>query len=178
MKKWFIFIMSIAGGHFYAFNEMQKDNAAGRAWWTPTKDGCEMGGTGSAGGAKGGLIMRKLLCRCMLAMLLSCGGWLAMAQEAEKPAPQDEKTFVKVEEEVKKEKTPVAKLRGKLLYKKSQIKKLEKAATAADNVLASKLQELENQRRSLLSAAEPRLAVLYAEHDGMEEEIQKMTEKK
>ena len=71
-----------------------------------------------------------------------------------------------------------AKLRGKLLYKKSQIRKLEKAATAADDVLASKLQELENQRRALLSAAEPRLAALYAEHDGMEEEIQKMTEKK
>ena len=127
---------------------------------------------------KGEQVMRKLLCRCMLAMLLSCGGWLAMAQEAEKPVPQDEKTFVKVEEEVKKEKTPVAKLRGKLLYKKSQIKKLEKAAAASDAVLAEKLQELENQRRALLSAAEPRLAALYAEHDGMEEEIQKMTEKK
>ena len=122
--------------------------------------------------------MRKLLCRCMLAMLLSCGGWRAMAQEAEKLGPQEEKTVVKVEEEVKKEKAPVAKLRGKLLYKKSQIRKLEKAAAAADEVLASKLQELENQRRALLSAAEPRLAALYAEHDGMEEEIQKMTEKK
>lgn len=101
-----------------------------------------------------------------------------MAQETEKLGPQEEKAVVKVEEEVKKEKAPVAKLRGKLLYKKSQIRKLEKAATAADDVLASKLQELENQRRALLSAAEPRLATLYAEHDGMEEEIQKMTEKK
>ena len=127
---------------------------------------------------KGERIMRKMLCRCMLAMLLSCGGWLAMAQEVEKPAPHEEKAVVKVDEEVKKEKTPVAKLRGKLLYKKSQIKKLEKAAVLADDVLAGKLQELENQRRALLSAAEPRLAALYAEHDGMEEEIQKMTEKK
>ncbi len=101
-----------------------------------------------------------------------------MAQEAEKPVMQEEKTVVKVEEEAKKEKSPVAKLRGKLLYKKSQIKKLEKAATMADDVLAGKLQELENQRRALLSAAEPRLAALYAEHDGMEEEIQKITEKK
>jgi small-conductance mechanosensitive channel len=114
----------------------------------------------------------------MLALLLSCGGRLAMAQEADKPAPQDEKTVVKVEEEAKKEKTPVAKLRGKLLYKKSQIKKLEKAAAAADAVLAEKLQELENQRRALLTSAEPRLAGLYAEHDEMEGEIQKMTERK
>ena len=101
-----------------------------------------------------------------------------MAQEAEAPAPQNEKAVVKVEEEVKKEKSPVAKLRGKLLYKKSQIRKLEKAAAAADAVLAEKLQELENQRRALLSSAEPRLAALYAEHDSMEDEIQKMTEKK
>ena len=101
-----------------------------------------------------------------------------MAQEAENPVPQDEKAVVKVEEEVKKEKSPVAKLRGKLLYKKSQIKKLEKAAAASDAVLAEKLQELEKQRRALLSSAEPRLAALYAEHDSMEDEIQKMTEKK
>ena len=47
-----------------------------------------------------------------------------------------------------------------------------------DAVLAEKLQELENQRRALLSSAEPRLAALYAEHDSMEDEIQKMTEKK
>ena len=51
-------------------------------------------------------------------------------------------------------------------------------AAAADAVLAEKLQELENQRRALLSSAEPRLAALYAEHDSMEDEIQKMTEKK
>ncbi len=124
------------------------------------------------------LFMKKFLSRCMLAMLLSCGGWRAMAQEAENPAPQDAKAVVKMEEEVKKEKTPVAKLRGKLLYKKSQIKKLEKAAAAADAVLAEKLQELENQRRALLTSAEPRLAGLYAEHDEMEGEIQKMTERK
>ena len=121
--------------------------------------------------------MRKLLCRCMLAMLLSCGGWRAMAQEAEKPAAQEGKAVVKVDEEAKKEKAPVAKLRGKLLYKKSQIRKLEKAAATADAVLAEKLQELENQRRALLSSAEPRLAALYAEHDSMEDEIQKMTDK-
>jgi len=122
--------------------------------------------------------MKKFLCRCMLAMLLSCGGWRAVAQEGEAPARQDEKAVVKVEEEGKKEKSPVAKLRGKLLYKKSQIRKLEKAAATADAVLAEKLQELENQRRALLSSAEPRLASLYAEHDSMEDEIQKMTEKK
>ena len=101
-----------------------------------------------------------------------------MAQDAEHPAPQEEKAVVKADEEVKKEKNPVARLRGKLLYKKSQIKKLEKAAAAADPALAEKLQELENQRRALLSSAEPRLAALYAEHDGLDEEVQKMTEKK
>jgi len=122
--------------------------------------------------------MRRLLCGCMLLALLSSGGWHAKAQAAENPVPQDSKVVVKAEEEAKKEKSPIARLRGKLLYKKSQIKKLEKAAAAADAALAAKLQELENQRRALLSSAEPRLSELYAEQDGMEDEIQKMTEKK
>ena len=103
---------------------------------------------------------------------------LGLTALRQKIDPQDEKAVVKVEEEAKKEKSPVAKLRGKLLYKKSQIRKLEKSAATADAVLAEKLQELENQRRALLSSAEPRLAALYAEHDSMEDEIQKMTEKK
>ena len=137
----------------------------------------EMAGAGLFGGAKRRTKMKKLLCRCMLAMMLACGGWRAMSQEAGEPEVKENKEIVKTEE-VKKEKNPVAKLRGKLLYKKSQIKKLEKAAAAADSVLASKLQELETQRRALLSSAEPRLSELYAEHDNMEEEIQKMTDKK
>lgn len=137
----------------------------------------EMAGAGLIGGAKRRMIMKNLLCRCVLAMMLTCGVWCAVSQEAENPEVKENKEIVKVEE-AKKEKNLVAKLRGKLLYKKSQIRKLEKAAAAADNVLASKLQELENQRRALLSSAEPRLAELYAEHDSMEDEIQKMTEKK
>ena len=122
--------------------------------------------------------MKKALCRGVLALALACGGLRALAQQAEEPQQNEDKAVVKVEEEARKEKSPVAKLRGKLLYKKSQIRKLEKSAVAADAALASKLQELENQRRALLSAAEPRLGELYAEQDSMEGEIQKMTEKK
>ena len=122
--------------------------------------------------------MKKMLCRSVLTLLLMCGGWRALAQDAMKTEPAGEKSVVKVEDEAKKEKAPVAKLRGKLLYKKSQIKKLEKVAVAADPTLANKLQELENQRRALLTAAEPRLGEMYAEQDSMERELQKMTEKK
>ena len=122
--------------------------------------------------------MKKMLRSGVLALLLVCGGWHALAQDAVKTEPVEEKSVVKIEEEARKEKAPIAKLRGKLLYKKSQIKKLEKAAAAADPVLVNKLQELENQRRALLAAAEPRLGEMYAEQDSMEDELQKMTEKK
>ena len=131
-----------------------------------------------AGGTKEKKSMKKMLCRSMLALMLMYGGWHALAQQVEKTEPADEKSVVKVEDEVKKDKAPVAKLRGKLLYKKSQIKKLEKAAAAADPTLVNKLQELENQRRALLTSAEPRLGEMYAEQDSMESELQKMTEKK
>ena len=127
---------------------------------------------------QGEIVMKRKLFGSVLAVLLAFGGWHALAQQAENPEPVENKAVVKVEEEVKKDKNPVARLRGKLLYKKSQIRKLEKAATESNVALANKLQELENQRRALLTAAEPRLGELYAEQDSMEGEIQKMTEKK
>ena len=69
------------------------------------------------------------------------------------------------------EKKQLARLRGKLLYKKGQIRKLENSVTAASAELKGKVDELERQRRDLLQGAEPKLASLYEEHDQLSEQI-------
>ena len=69
------------------------------------------------------------------------------------------------------EKKQLARLRGKLLYKKGQIRKLENGVTAASAELKGKVDELERQRRDLLQGAEPKLASLYEEHDQLSEQI-------
>ena len=74
------------------------------------------------------------------------------------------------------DKTQVSRMRGKLLYKKGQIKKLEKAVTETNTEASAKSANLERQRRELFIAAEPKLAQLYEEQDSLEEQIRTMTE--
>ena len=74
------------------------------------------------------------------------------------------------------DKTQVSRMRGKLLYKKGQIKKLEKAVTETNTEASAKSANLERQRRELFIAAEPKLAQLYEEQDALEEQIRTMTE--
>ncbi len=121
--------------------------------------------------------MRKILSAGLLVMLVMFGGWRCAGEEAVAPAgvaaevkgaqPGDAK-----QENVQLDKQQLAKLRGKLLYKRGQVRKLEKGAIAADAELAEKLNELEAKRRALLVAAEPRLGALYAEQDKLAEEVQ------
>lgn len=73
------------------------------------------------------------------------------------------------------EKNPVARLRGKLLYKKGQIRKLERAAAEVNVALKSKVDDLEQERRAQYIAAEPKLVELYAEQDALEEEIKRLS---
>ena len=73
------------------------------------------------------------------------------------------------------EKNPVARLRGRLLYKKGQIRKLEKAAAEVNAALKSKADGLEQERRAQYVAAEPKLVELYAEQDALEEEIKRLS---
>jgi len=74
------------------------------------------------------------------------------------------------------DKTQVSRMRGKLLYKKGQIKKLEKAVTETNADASAKSANLERQRRELFIAAEPKLAQLYEEQDALEEQIRTLTE--
>ena len=73
------------------------------------------------------------------------------------------------------EKNPVARLRGRLLYKKGQIRKLEKAAAEVNAALKTKAEDLEQERRAQYVAAEPKLVELYAEQDALEEEIKRLS---
>ena len=74
------------------------------------------------------------------------------------------------------DKTQVSRMRGKLLYKKGQIRKLEKAVTETNAEASAKSANLERQRRELFVAAEPKLAQLYEEQDALEEQIRTLSE--
>ncbi|NLE54835.1 MAG: hypothetical protein GX617_07855 [Lentisphaerae bacterium] len=74
----------------------------------------------------------------------------------------------------KAEKNPVAKLRGKLLYKKNQIRKLERSATGSNEALRVRAGELEKERRGQYVAVEPKLAELYSEQDALAAEIDRL----
>lgn len=65
----------------------------------------------------------------------------------------------------------IKKLRGKLLYKRNQISKLERDAMAANAELESQISGLEQQRRHLLATAQPKLGALYAEEAELRQQI-------
>ncbi len=84
--------------------------------------------------------------------------------ENTEPAPKDSEAL----------KVQIAKMRGRLLYKKGQIRKLEKAACGENVQLQEKISSLEKERRVQFIAANPKLEGLYAEQDVLEGEIQKL----
>lgn len=69
----------------------------------------------------------------------------------------------------------VAKLRGKLLYKRNQIRKLEKSACDANSELRQRMESIEKEKRTQYVVAEPKLEPLYAEQDALEGEILKLS---
>ena len=104
----------------------------------------------------------------LLALLVTAAGMGAtrmVAAEKEVPAAPTAPAAVDVRAQVKQ-------LRGKLLYKRSQIRKLERAAEAADAKLKAQIAELEAKRQAAYVAAQPKLGGLYAE----ERELQKQIE--
>lgn len=101
---------------------------------------------------------------------------VALAEEgavAPKAAPQPAAAAAVNEENTTaiNERNQVSRLRGKLLYKKGQIRKMEKLAQESNGGLKKKLEALEKQRRELLVAADPKLGPLYEEQDKLEAEI-------
>ena len=83
-----------------------------------------------------------------------------------------------VQSQVVKQKDPVKQLRGKLLYKRNQIRKMERAAIAADPTLEEKVNNLENERQSLYVAVKPELAELYAAEKDLQKQIEAATSSK
>jgi len=116
--------------------------------------------------------MMKRMQRVLLAALVLPGVAAVSSVKAEEAAVKAEAA---VAEAAPAEKNPVARLRGRLLYKKGQTRKLEKAAAEVNEALKNKVDDLEQERRAQYVAAEPKLVELYAEQDALEEEIKRMS---
>ncbi len=106
-----------------------------------------------------------------LAMLCS-GSALCAAEQGQAAAAQ---TVIAADS--KPVRDPVAQLRGKLLYRRSQMRKLEKAVLDKDPVLGEKIKQLEAEIAALYSAAEPKLATLYAEEKELNGQIENLSKK-
>ena len=109
--------------------------------------------------------MKRILLGTCLVLLLGLSGGVVLAKSA---LSDDAATDVRVQ---------VAKLRGKLVYKKGQIRKLERSACAVNAELKKKVEALETERRSCYIAVEPKLKTLYAEQDALDAEIVKVNNK-
>ena len=110
-------------------------------------------------------------------LLVACAV-LAMGMPVRAEEAQGNGGEVKTAQEVKTDlKTQIRKLRGKVLYKKNQISRLEKQAKAADPAVKAKADQLEAQRRELFFGANPNLKPLYAEMEAFQAEIEKLVQK-
>ena len=123
---------------------------------------------------------RKLVAALLLGALASLPTpTLAQESPSVEPASEGCAVQVKTDEASRNkalEKKQLARLRGKLLYKRGQIRKLENGVTAASAELKGRVDELERQRRDLFQGAEPKLASLYEEHDQLSEQIRQAAE--
>lgn len=111
----------------------------------------------------------------ILTLTLLCSGSLLQAADQAKAAPATTETALA--EEGKPIRDPVAQLRGKLLYKRSQTRKLERTALTNDAALSEKIRQLEAEIEALYCTAEPKLAALYAEQKQLHEQIESMSKK-
>ena len=114
--------------------------------------------------------LKQLGCAGLAALLMSVSlpSWAQAADGAAAGAADGAAVVTKAE------KNPVAKLRGKLLYKKNQIRKLERSATGSNEALRVRAGELEKERRGQYVAVEPKLAELYSEQDALAAEIDRL----
>ncbi|NMA43770.1 MAG: hypothetical protein GX946_10375 [Oligosphaeraceae bacterium] len=117
--------------------------------------------------------MKKTFIRNLFLTLFIVGSFTLSAQ-GKKALPENE---APVQETVKPARDPVAVLRGKLLYKRNQARKLEREAAERDPALSEKVQRLEAEIKALYCAAEPKLSEIYAEQAKLSEEIENMKEK-
>lgn len=111
-------------------------------------------------------MLKRTLLTALLA--LHAGAALLHAEAETPPAPAAEATTQLANKPVK---DPTAQLRGKLLYKKSQSRKLEKTAEQSDPALKTRIAELHAVIEAAYVAANPKLAEIYQEQKELNERI-------
>ena len=107
----------------------------------------------------------------LLALLLGCSLFALPASAAEGIADAPKTEAVS-------EVPTVKQLRGKLLYKRNQIRKLEKAAVNSDASIQGKVHALEEQIEAIYVAADPKLEALYKAEKELLRQIEEATPKK
>lgn len=122
-------------------------------------------------------MLKKHLTRMLATLTLTALGTGALLQGAEQAKPVPDSAETTITADSKPIRDPVAQLRGKLLYKRSQTRKLERTAVGNDPTLGEKIQRLEAEIEALYSAAEPKLAPLYAEQKQLTEQIESISKK-
>ena len=75
-------------------------------------------------------------------------------------------------------KDPVKQLRGKLLYERSRLRKLEREAIGANPELGKRIQTMDAEREALYVKYQPKLAEYYAREKELLRQIEAMTVKK
>ncbi len=75
-------------------------------------------------------------------------------------------------------KDPVKQLRGKLLYERSRLRKLEREAVEANAELAKRIQAMDAEREALYVKHQPKLAEHYAREKELLKQIEAMTRRK
>lgn len=117
-----------------------------------------------------------MLKRTLMSAVLALNIGAAMLRaETEKMTDANTETAQANQVANKPVKDPTAQLRGKLLYKKSQARKLEKAAEEADPALKSKIVDLHTQAETAYVAANPKLAEIYQEQKELTERLDNLT---
>ena len=109
---------------------------------------------------------RRLLCIGMIVAI--CLGGITSSVDAAPRAKSAKDNEIKV---------AIGKLRGKLLYRKNQIHKLEKSACESNPELKAKMDAMEKEKRNQYIAVEPKLEELYKIKDELEDEIKEMSKK-
>ncbi len=118
-------------------------------------------------------MFRRMMLSGMILASLWCGQ-LRSQEGAVAPAGEE---AVQQQTEAPALKNPLSQLRGKLLYKRNQARRLERAAMEADGELKKKIELLQSQIEALYVEANPKLAEIYAEQKQLEERIEALNQK-
>ena len=93
-------------------------------------------------------------------------------------APAIEASAEVTQSAAKPAKDPLKQLRGKLLYERNRIRKLERAAEASHPELAEQIREMDSRREALYVSFEPKLEERYANEKSLMSQVETMTTKK